>query len=64
MQFPPEKLVNVRLDHIIDPTLLRALGIIKSEDEIEHCAIDGRQLITLMIKLKQKDRKGHVVVHG
>lgn len=63
MQFPPEKIVNVNLNHILDTTLLRALGVISSEDDIDTCFIDGRSIIPLMIKLKKREKEGSVVIH-
>lgn len=52
MQFPPEKIVNVQLSHIIDPTVLRALGYIHNEDDVTGYFINGQSLVPLMIKFK------------
>lgn len=52
-----EKSVNIKLSHIIDPTLLRALKLIHNEDDIEGYFVDGLSTISLTIKLKQKEGK-------
>lgn len=64
MSFPPEKIVNVNLNHIIDTTLLRALGLIDSEEDIERLLINGQTIIPLMIKLKVKKKEGQVILHN
>lgn len=48
-----EELVTVSLENIIDPTLLRALGLIKNENEVAGYFIDGRRTVNLMIKFKK-----------
>ena len=48
-----EELVTVELDNIIDPSLLRTLGYIKSGDDVAAYFIDGRSRVQLMIKFKK-----------
>lgn len=49
-----EEVKTVSLDNIIDPTLLRALGIIKNEDDVATYFINGQNTVNLMIKFKKK----------
>lgn len=49
-----EEVKEVSLDNIIDPTLLRALGIIKNEDDVATYFINGQNKVSLMIKFKKK----------
>lgn len=66
MQFPPEKIVNVQLSHIIDPTVLRALGVISNEEDITGYFINGQSTVPLMIKFKTTEKKEafEVIHHG
>lgn len=57
-----EQIVHVALEHIIDPTLLRALGLIKNENDVEAYFIDGRSTVPLMIKFKKKQQEQEVEV--
>ena len=47
-----EKTIVVELHNIIDPTLLRALGYIKNEDDIRRIHIDGKTRVNLTIQFK------------
>ncbi len=48
-----EEVVQVELGNIIDPTLLRALGLIRDESDVAAYFIDGRTTVPLMIKFKK-----------
>lgn len=48
-----EKTIQINLLNIIDPTILRSLGYINSEDDVDHYHIEGRQVVPLTIKLKK-----------
>lgn len=64
MQFPPEKIVHIDLNLIIDPTLLRSLKLINHEDDVTGYMIDGRTIIPLMIKFKNKQQEADVTHHN
>ena len=53
-----EKIINVRLDHIVDITLLRSLGYIDGEEEnnIASFFINGQNTVPLMIKFKKEGK--------
>lgn len=57
-----ESIVHVSLDNIIDPTLLRALGLIDNEEDVSTYFIDGRNVIPLMIKFKRQEKMTEVEV--
>lgn len=58
-----EEVVQVNLANIIDPTLLRSLGLIKNEEDVDAYFIDGRSVVPLMIKFKKKKQEVEVIYH-
>ena len=48
-----EDTVHVNLMNLVDSTVLRALGYINSEEDIDHYHINGQTVIPLTIKFKK-----------
>lgn len=66
MSSRPEKIINIDINLIIDPTLLRALKYIEHEEDVFNYSINGEVLVPLTIKFKNNTQKEEVVVihHG
>lgn len=63
MSSRPEKIVNIDINLIIDPTLLRALKLIENEDDILCYSVNGNILVPLTIKFKNNTQQEVEVIH-
>lgn len=63
MSSRPEKIVNVDINLILDPTLLRALKLIESEEDILNYSINGDVIVPLKIKFKNGKQQEVEVIH-
>lgn len=66
MSSRPEKIVNVDINLILDPTLLRALKLIESEEDILSYSVNGNVIVPLKIKFKngKQQEEVEVIHHG
>lgn len=63
MSSRPEKIVNVDINLILDPTLLRALKLIESEEDILSYSVNGNVIVPLKIKFKNGKQQEVEVIH-